>query len=273
MRRGYNDVGILSDDHGQVIGICFGWDHTAEHEWGIRGILSAFGIPGMPERRPGNTVGDLIGADTRAVTKVPAELKLFGFKKAAYLVYSSAFAWRDPPPATEKELDQLLDLSSVDDDKEIVASWSGEDFGIRIKNGSSKKGLIVLRQINTALQIKDALICLAGPGGPFRNRGLHILIHSRLPQEMFTLMHDADASYLDLTEAAVKTGIRARVDAAKKGYFALSPRWVDEEEKPKTKHPVIFWLNPEQQHSNNYGWFTVEELDQWIAGKGPIPKN
>jgi hypothetical protein len=26
-----------------------------------------------------------------------------------------------------------------------------------------------------------------------------------------------------------------------------------------------------QQDKVNFGWYTVEELEQWIEGKGPIP--
>jgi hypothetical protein len=82
-----------------------------------------------------------------------------------------------------------------------------------------------------------------------------------------------------LTKAAEKTGIAARLKKAseKSGitsylrpftYYALSPRWKDE-----TKKEVVFWLNPCSQDRFNFGWFTVKDLDDWIAGTGKVPKH
>lgn len=58
-------------------------------------------------------------------------------------------------------------------------------------------------------------------------------------------------------------------------YFACSPKWSHEikstaDGEIKTKYPVIFWLNPMEQDRNSYGWFTVENLELWTQGKGPI---
>lgn len=88
-----------------------------------------------------------------------------------------------------------------------------------------------------------------------------------------------------LRQASDETGIVAKLKAtqahSQAGYieggcrwYALSPRWLSEKEKKAniTKYPVIYWLNPEFQHRTNCGWFTVENLEQWIEGKGPIPK-
>lgn len=33
-----------------------------------------------------------------------------------------------------------------------------------------------------------------------------------------------------------------------------------------------YWLNPMEQHSNHSGYFTEQELIDWIDDKGPIPK-
>jgi len=59
----------------------------------------------------------------------------------------------------------------------------------------------------------------------------------------------------------------------------MSPYWVGAFQslagrtgKPTddTEHPVIFFLNPKDQVNNNHGWFTVEDLDKWISGTGPV---
>lgn len=49
----------------------------------------------------------------------------------------------------------------------------------------------------------------------------------------------------------------------------LSPRWASEEEK--TKYKVSYWLNPQNQQQNFFGWVTVEDLLDWMKGKGKIP--
>jgi hypothetical protein len=87
-------------------------------------------------------------------------------------------------------------------------------------------------------------------------------------------MKQKDEDRINLHEAAKATGIEEKVCAALKSdfggkpFYALSPSWKN---KQNTKHKVVFWLNPTDQQKNNYGWFTVEELEQWIEGKGPIP--
>src|SRR3546814_19195425 len=88
----------------------------------------------------------------------------------------------------------------------------------------------------------------------------------------------SDVCSSDLAEA---TGIKEKIDAlpvhygslAMKRYFALCPKWTSPGliEGRTTAHPVIFFLNPAQQDKNNHGWYTVEELEQWLDGKGPVP--
>lgn len=35
---------------------------------------------------------------------------------------------------------------------------------------------------------------------------------------------------------------------------------------------TMFWLNPVSQTENNFGWFSLPELRQWLDGQGPIVK-
>lgn len=58
-------------------------------------------------------------------------------------------------------------------------------------------------------------------------------------------------------------------------WYALKPAWRDFFEDPvyQSEYKVIFFLNPEGQNKYNSGWFTVEELLQWIKGKGPVIRN
>ena len=106
-----------------------------------------------------------------------------------------------------------------------------------------------------------------------------LAVVSRLPKEIVDSMEAQSRDAEALKKAADKTGIVKRLEKAKESrprasgwtrpfsYYALSPRWTDD-----TKKSVVFWLNPMDQENNSSGWFTVQDLDDWIAGKGKIPK-
>lgn len=95
----------------------------------------------------------------------------------------------------------------------------------------------------------------------------------------------SDTSIVSLDAAAKVTGIENRIarrrDSAGKGgryfpdysYFALVPAWVGDKKRQDTSHGVYFWLNPMHQDRYNSGWFTVEELDEWLEGRGPVMKH
>jgi hypothetical protein len=88
------------------------------------------------------------------------------------------------------------------------------------------------------------------------------------------LVRDEDARQLQT--AAEKTGIAKKLKKkAGLSWYALKPAWRDFFEDPvyQSEYKVIFFLNPEGQNKYNSGWFTVEELLQWIKGKGPVIRN
>ena len=99
----------------------------------------------------------------------------------------------------------------------------------------------------------------------FGNPGLHILIKSKIPQNVSDACYESDLEGKKLAEDFDKTGIRDRLGKAGKKYFALSP-------KRSSDGSIIVWLNPVDQDQNNYGWMTIQDLEDWIAGKGKVPK-
>ncbi|MEK7151487.1 MAG: hypothetical protein AAB784_02110 [Patescibacteria group bacterium] len=290
MRRGRTDKSVITTEitetsdkqksGGQVIGINLGWDFVAEHEWGINAINGEFGVPGKPERRRGLrslVQDDLIGAEVRTVTTVPSGLKFYAnLNGYTYLLFDDYFNWAKEEELTAERLNEML---KVYDDEELATAWCDNAFGIRIKNDILYTGTMVLEQIYKALVTKDAMIFLGGinneKSNSFGNRGLVIAIRSQMPEAFLNRIKKADDDYLNLREAVTKTGIEEKLRISNKGYYALSPRWASEFKNIRditTKHPVIFWLNPIEQQDNNYGWFSVEQLTDWIDGKGPIPK-
>lgn len=123
---------------------------------------------------------------------------------------------------------------------------------------------------------------------PFSHAGLVIAIVSRMPEQARAAVDASDAETVRLEEAVEATGIRERIEARRKdlsgwsggpAFHALAPRWSSsirtvmregEEVALATEHPVVFFLNPARQKDHNHGWFTVEELDLWLEGGGPV---
>ena len=280
MRRATTDKKIIvKASDGQVIGINLGWDFIAEHEWGINTINRAFGIPGKPERRL--LSGDLVGADVRTVTNVPAEFALFEAGYAySYLLFDVSIGCMKDGELTVERLNKMLE--AYKGDEELTTAWCRDSFGIRMKNnglGFINSGTSVLAQIYDAFANCDSMIFLGGDdrNNVFARRGLTLAIRSRVTEEDLLQMREADKDYLDLVEAVEKTGIENKLAAAGKRYHRLLPSWTsDTSIKPngkllKTTHPIFFWLNPVGQDRNSFGWYTVEQLLEWIDGKGPIP--
>jgi len=123
-----------------------------------------------------------------------------------------------------------------------------------------------IEELYDAFHNLDVTISVGG-GNVFENGGLHLVIKSRIPKETIDEVYQQDLDDLKLKKAASSTGIYEKLEKAGKGFYALSPKWKDEEKKE-----VIFWLNPQEQHANNFGWYTVSDLKDWIKGKGKIPK-
>jgi len=267
MRFGYKDAELLYVDD-LFVGVSLGWDHCAEHEWGIQDLKRDFGIPHAPTRK-------VCGFASRKVSRVSENLTLFTVKGTEYLIYS--------PYEPRQDVPHTFTEHSYKEDT-FKGAWGSQDFGA---SSTSKKG--ELKELFQAFQEKNVVFFI-GKSGPFSNGGLKICIADRIPEDSQKEAKEADLDNLDLDDAVAKTGILAKLKAAqdasgpdrnynrKCGYYACSPSWrtvkktVDDNPfKLESAHNVWFFLNPRDQENNKAGWFTVEELEQWIEGKGPIP--
>jgi hypothetical protein len=272
MRRGCN-CGWLGENkekphEGSFMGVNLGSDHVAEHEWGIKRLNQCLGIHdrtvmGMERYRVGKIVEGAI-----ALMEEPDE---------AALIIEEPSSWnkRDKIDNVSRE----LTLSSYSKTPDFATAWDEKSLGIRVKG---EKNINKLKKVYEALLKNDAAVWLGG-GGVFENAGLVIGIVSLIPKEMKETMKAAHEDRKKLEDASEKCGIKKRIDEINGkfqkenphtyntplGYYALSPSWKTNGE---SKHPVMYWLNPRQQDKVNYGWFTVEQLEQWIEGNGPIPK-
>lgn len=277
MRRGRGG-GIRRTEDGSIESANLGADYTSEHEWGIKGLERDFALdktaaPGVPRRT--------IRVSPEGVTWDVDENILF----------YAGNPWSNQPITLSKhamtEIGQIrieTDPRYIDESEVLAGAWSDGDFGVRFpKSGQGRQDV---RDLLAAFERLDIAFLFANVGNnPFARAGLNLVIVSRLPQEIVDDLAEKDMDRERLLAAAEATGIKARIDAANEaeggwrpshGYYALSPSWASRIKSTKdgpieTAYEVIFFLNPQEQQDTNSGYFTVEQLDQWLEGKGPIP--
>lgn len=284
--RGARNAQVARNDDGEIFAISLGADFVSEHEWGIGQTYRKLGID------PSKIGKDPVGIESRIVRNRPSNLRLTEHKvrkqpgdysvgwKGVLLMMSYHYRDDDAPDADPKELREMYDSPGRDGDKEpLSTAWSDGDFAIFARKEDE---IQFLRDLDGGFANDDVVIWLCGGGG-FENAGLCFGLKSRMSEAQITEFYDADSAQIALEDADAVTGIKDRLKAAGDaaydghsfrrpfGYFALSPRAINEEMQQErgTAHPVIYWLNPNDQKNVNFGWFTVEELDQWIAGEGP----
>lgn len=263
MRRASNGDWLMEGD--VLVGINLGSDFCAEHEWGIEDLKSTLGVVcegyGIERRRARKPDKNCIALKTEGDTLNLIVQRKFSLKYTL-----------------ENSLDKNSEWKFYDNKNQMTTAWNENGFIVRVRGEENFKKL---QKIHEELLKGNVAIWLGG-GGVFQNAGLCLAIVDNVSAENKKTMFDGDTSKENLKKAAEETGIKSKIDAANKeykrsydspwGYFALSPSWANEDRKEKTKYPVIFWLNPMHQDTNNSGWFTVEELEQWLDGKGPVIK-
>lgn len=171
----------------------------------------------------------------------------------------------------------------------MVGAWSESDFGVLM---TGEEGQQYARDLMDAFERKDVCLLFGRSLPVFENPGLILAIRSRLEDadEIDQKLAADTRNKWALEDRVKEIGIVERIDQFNKekgghissfgapcGYFALSPSWRSFDFKPGGKQPnteydVIFFLNPRNQSDNNFGWFTVEDLELWMNGEGPIPK-
>ena len=257
MRRGQKADVVVDND--VKVGFTLGSDWCAEHEWGIKAIRSSFGMK------------DVDGLERYAIRQHPG-VPVFFFRRGndAVLVYQPSFAYNVARNEMDKVEQYAFSSSQFHRFQEemVIGAWDESSFGIRT---FGKEMSDFLEEVYKAFQDLNIVITMA-PGMFLENSGLVVAIKSRIPESVDEQYKKAHEDRRQLLKAAEETGIESRLKAAGLRFYALSPRWIPEAQRIQSKHPVMFWLNPMEQDLYNAMWYTVEELDEWIAGKGPVIK-
>jgi len=286
----YNDTQLLyhtdeDERPGEVWGVVLAGDYTAEHEQGIKSLLKRLGIDPeglMVEGRSmaggGRTINSISGQVTETHS-VPAPTDKNPQRTARKKIISKPISL-STSRYFEKMADVVRQATRWDFDKPVTGAWDEKDFAIIAWSDDAKS---FLRSLTDAFAAGDVTMWIGGAGSnPFARGGLIIGITSRLPAKGVETLNDMDDDTRRLAEATQKTGIEDLLrDAVAKGkiqskpwlpspWHALAPAWSSP--KDQTKFEVKFYLNPGDQQLYKHGWFTVEELQAWAEGKGPIVK-
>jgi hypothetical protein len=270
MRRAYYDIGWILAGDGTLQGVSLGYDHCAQHEWGIASMLDLLGVA-LPEFPLG--VGD------RQVRHAPAKwLALHEFScrprdqrrkayPAALLVLHEDPVSREPGNGVQLMRACSLDFHSDPTDSfykqahDLAASWDRESFALLARGEAN---IARLRELHAAFLACDIAVAVPWARSFFVG-GVSFVLPSRIPEEARALVLEQDLAHKELHDAARATGIEALLAAAGKACHALSPAWFDE-----AQDELIFFLNPVDQRCYRHGWFTLAELQEWARDTGPV---
>ena len=271
--KGYDSGFVL--DGKKIVGFGLGADATSEHEWGIRRLRDTLGMPNK-DAEP-----QILGLDRCKMQKVTGTVCFFDDGKEALLFVVDRPEYTSEEWLSKKGIAEGLKLMGLGgelryDPKFVkdgfVAAWAEHGFAIRAGEPESRKEL---KALSKAFTEKDIAIFMRGGNNPFQNAGLMVCIASRIPEAVRKSLMDSDLNARKLKEAvdAVEeaTDLKQTLDEKGRRYYALSPRWAEGSDR-KTKYPILFLLNPQEQDRYNWGIYTVEELLLWAGGAGPVIK-
>ena len=283
-------VTLLEDVPGEPYGLCLAADYCAQHEWGVEGIERAIGAEpgdrpaGLPSRTGAGAFADKLFIGEAEVTRPvrgrrrsrrePPAIACRGFGIHRYMEIEGG-------PAFARMAAELL---PPEDAAPVGGCWDGDGFCVVAYDGHHAA---VLDALAGAARAGRLAAWVGGAGwNPFDRGSLVVVDPAAVPAARAEEMLAFDRARNALLDAASATGIEARLDAAaadgaddrfrllhphRLSRYALTPRWAgDSGRAADTAHPVVFWLNPMDQEASVAGWYTVEELDAWRDGRGPV---
>jgi hypothetical protein len=301
MRRAYNDFGLIEVED-KFIGVSLGYDHCAEHEWGVRELKDMFGVPEANKEN--------MGVKSRTITKCPTLVFRTGKHKGVnHALLYTGVSWRSDeenakytPRDFEKYPEQILDNIKwvVEDNKKprnagcqrempepVITAWSSSDFGVAVYGDKETEQLKELYEAFRANNVTIAVSNLKAKN-PFAGSSLCLLITDRIPKETLDLMYAGDKEYFDREDYEEEIGMKKIIEkyGNKNGYHGLhyfmacSPKWISysdtearevQRAKYGTQYDIMYWVNySDDEH--NYGWFTVEEIREWLTGTKKLSK-
>ena len=301
---------LIKNNKGEVCGIILEASYCAEQERGITPLLNKFGIsefklgtnilrdykgPWGIDRvivtKFGLTASEcrlIEGRETKNIHKktllylnlgwAPQEAE-FDVKKIG-----TNHSWfrGSPVEGSKKEVARIAENCSkrgVDSwCRHSSAAWGEDGFAVLTRDPEVEATIKRIYKALTGASTEKLAVWLGGAGSnPFARDGLVLCFADLADEEQRKSMEESEKGYAKLYWAAEDTGIPKLINPDK--YYALKPgatlkSRVSHGKYPETfetAYPIMFFLNPKDQKRVNSGWFTVEELQAWERGAGPIP--
>ncbi len=278
MRLSYR-THLLKTDSGIVYGIFSEADFCAEHEHGLGRLHRDMGcgdleVEGIGRYQPSQ----------EAVSS--GRFPVLGKSKFWYRDDKHKKKWVTRRFLSSRLVERVPDGGYVPSSHQD-ATVSFSEYGFLVVSRSDEMDTF-LEVLDARAKERDIAVFMGGfgSGNPFNRGGLVIAIPSMVSDEDKETLRSSHENVRLLEEAATRTGIRERVKAkveatASGGWgfnspfhlYAISPGWATsiksrgEGDTLKTAHDVIFFINSGR---GIYGWYTVEELDDWLAGTGKV---
>lgn len=144
-------------------------------------------------------------------------------------------------------------------------SGAVDKYGSIIINGIGINAKSVVSDLAKAYQKNDLALYSYGI------QRIEIVNSKLFPKNLNDDLIKADANSEALLKEFKATKIVDILKSAGKGYYSLVPH--KELDKKTGEYQLLFWLNPVDQHLNNHGWFTLDDLKQWANNEGVIVKH
>jgi hypothetical protein len=264
---------VLATDDGTVYGFFAEADFCAEHEHGLGGIYAKMGC--------GNPEVEGIERYQPSETAVERDFLYFGKAKFWYRDDNGRKKWKTCHVLSSKQDPHLPEGGYLHSTEAGVTVSFNENNFLAISTSDEMDAFLV--KLAEHGRKGDIAVFMGGGGNnPFGRGGIVIAIPSLTPSEQKETLRKAHENARLLEEAAVRTGIRERVKQKEEespGFnspyhlYAITPAWSNtiksrgDGDVVSTEHDVIFWINSGRKI---YGWYTVEELDQWLNGTGKV---
>ena len=268
MRRAESDYSIIKEKE-IFYGISLGYDYCSEHEWGIKKMNNKLGI----DKSKGK-----LGIDNYTISKHDCIVFLKEENKA---FLTSRKHWKKTENVTIKDL-LPHDLEFAYNNSNLRTAWDEEDFCVIV---SGEENVTFLEDLYEQFLKNNIAITRINRSIPaFSNASLSLLIVDRLPKEAIDEMYKSDKKQKDLVDYEAEIGMtklkedtRPASGYKKENYYmACSPKWIDYEnaenlnkikDLKKTKFDIQYWINYSDD-DDNYGWYTVEEIREWLSTPG-----
>lgn len=249
-----NEPKLLIDADGRTVGVSLSADAKSEHEWGIDGIRSRFGIDKT-----------LPGLRSKKITKVPANLRWVDWDDGTcgFGVFSAYEA-----PSTAKVpygLDYFRGgIAKPKNVGQIAGAWDEQSFGVRVSADLREQ----LRFVFDGFAANDICIMIGGGSVVFAAHGLMIVRHSLMPEGVDQQLLEKQKEAQEIKDYEAESGIKERLRAAGCQFGYLGARKMQD-------GTWGWWLNngknpSRQYHEDLHGWYTLAQLEQWARGEGPL---